>query len=421
MKPTIAGVDALEILDSRGNPTLRVRVLLDNGIVGVSSVPSGASTGANEAFELRDADPDRYGGKGVRRAVDNVRRRIAPVLLGADPRAQADLDLKLIALDASPNKTELGANAILGVSQALACAAAQACRLPLYAYLGGVGAVHLPVPMMNVLNGGKHADSGLDFQEFMIVPHGAPNFAEALRYGAETFHALRTLLARRGYSTNVGDEGGFAPMLKSNEEACDLIVEAIRAAGYLPGVDIAIALDPAANSFYVDGVYRLSRSGQGDLSSDDMLALYTRWVDKYPIVSIEDGHAESDWDGFKKITATLGTRIQIVGDDNLVTNPRIIAGAIKDKACNAALIKLNQIGTVSEAMAAVQLCRNAGWGTVISHRSGETEDSFMADFAVAMGGGQMKSGSLCRSERMAKYNRLLEIEHELGSAARFGR
>lgn len=421
MKPTITSIDALEILDSRGNPTLRVRVLLDNGIVGVSSVPSGASTGANEAFELRDADPDRYGGKGVRRAVDNVRRRIAPVLLGADPRAQADLDLKLIALDASPNKTELGANAILGVSQALACAAAQACRLPLYAYLGGVGAVHLPVPMMNVLNGGKHADSGLDFQEFMIVPHGAPNFAEALRYGAETFHALRTLLARRGYSTNVGDEGGFAPMLKSNEEACDLIVEAIRAAGYLPGVDIAIALDPAANSFYVDGVYRLSRSGQGDLSSDDMLALYTRWVDKYPIVSIEDGHAESDWDGFKKITATLGTRIQIVGDDNLVTNPRIIAGAIKDKACNAALIKLNQIGTVSEAMAAVQLCRNAGWGTVISHRSGETEDSFMADFAVAMGGGQMKSGSLCRSERMAKYNRLLEIEHELGSAARFGR
>ena len=421
MKPTIAGVDALEILDSRGNPTLRVRVLLDNGIVGVSSVPSGASTGANEAFELRDADPSRYGGKGMRLAVDNVRRRIAPVLLGADPRAQADLDLKLIALDASPNKTELGANAILGVSQALACAAAQACRLPLYAYLGGVGAVHLPVPMMNVLNGGKHADSGLDFQEFMIVPHGAPNFAEALRYGAETFHALRTLLARRGYSTNVGDEGGFAPLLKSNEEACDLIVEAIRAAGYLPGVDIAIALDPAANSFYVDGVYRLSRSGQGDLSSDDILALYTRWVDKYPIVSIEDGHAESDWDGFKKITATLGPRIQIVGDDNLVTNPRIIAGAIKDKACNAALIKLNQIGTVSEAMAAVQLCRNAGWGTVISHRSGETEDSFMADFAVAMGGGQMKSGSLCRSERMAKYNRLLEIEHELGSAARFGR
>ena len=421
MTPTISGIDALEILDSRGNPTLRVRVRLDNGIVGVSSVPSGASTGANEAFELRDADSARYGGKGVRGAVDNVRRRIGPALLGADPRAQAEVDMTMIALDGSPNKTELGANAILGVSQAVACAAAQACRLPLYAYLGGVGAVHLPVPMMNVLNGGKHADSGLDFQEFMIVPLGAPNFAEALRYGAETFHALRTLLARRGYSTNVGDEGGFAPLLKSNEEACDLIVEAIDAAGYRPGIDISIALDPAANSFYVDGVYRLSRSGQGDLTSDEMLSLFTRWVDAYPIISIEDGHAESDWDGFKKMTAKLGSRIQIVGDDNLVTNPRIIAGAISDKACNAALIKLNQIGTVSEAMAAVQLCRSAGWGTVISHRSGETEDSFMADFAVAMGGGQMKSGSLCRSERMAKYNRLLEIEHELGRAARFGR
>jgi enolase len=421
MNPTISSIDALEILDSRGNPTLRVRVRLDNGIVGISSVPSGASTGANEAFELRDADPARYGGKGVRCAVDNVRRRIGPALFGADPRAQAELDMTMIALDGTPNKTELGANAILGVSQALACAAAQECRLPLYAYLGGVGAVHLPVPMMNVLNGGKHADSGLDFQEFMIVPLGAPNFSEALRYGAETFHALRTLLARRGYSTNVGDEGGFAPQLKSNEEACDLIVEAIDAAGYRPGIDVSIALDPAANSFYVDGVYRLSRSGQGDLTSDDMLALFTRWVDAYPIISIEDGHAESDWAGFKKITAKLGSRIQIVGDDNLVTNPRIIAGAISDKACNAALIKLNQIGTVSEAMAAVQLCRNAGWGTVISHRSGETEDSFIADFAVAMGGGQMKSGSLCRSERMAKYNRLLEIENELGRAARFGR
>jgi enolase len=421
MNPTISGIDALEILDSRGNPTLRVRVRLDTGIVGISSVPSGASTGANEAFELRDGDLARYSGKGVRSAVDNVRRRIAPALLGADPRAQAELDMTMIALDGSPNKTELGANAILGVSQALACAAAQACRLPLYAYLGGVGAVHLPVPMMNVLNGGKHADSGLDFQEFMIVPSGAPNFSEALRYGAETFHALRALLARRGYSTNVGDEGGFAPQLKSNEEACELIVEAIDAAGLRPGVDISIALDPAANSFYVDGVYRLSRSGQGDLTSDDMLALFSRWVDTYPIISIEDGHAESDWAGFKKMTAELGSRIQIVGDDNLVTNPRIIAVAISDKTCNAALIKLNQIGTVSEAMAAVQLCRNAGWGTVISHRSGETEDSFMADFAVAMGGGQMKSGSLCRSERMAKYNRLLEIEHELGRAARFGR
>jgi enolase len=421
MKHSIARIDALEILDSRGNPTLRVRVLLDSGIVGTSSVPSGASTGANEACELRDGDPARFGGKGVRRAVDNVCQRIAPVLQGADPRAQAALDQRMIALDGSPNKTELGANAILGVSQAVACAAAQASGLPLYAYLGGTGAVHLPVPMFNVLNGGKHADSGLDFQEFMLVPLGAPSFAEALRYGAETFHALRSLLVQRGYSTNVGDEGGFAPQLKRNEEACELIVDAIQLAGYRPGLDLAIALDPAANSFYEDGMYRLRRSGQGDLTSDQMLALYTRWVAQFPIVSIEDGHAEGDWTGFQNMTASLGPRIQIVGDDNLVTNPRIIAGAIRDKACNAALIKLNQIGTVSETMDAVQLCRNAGWGTVMSHRSGETEDSFLADFAVAMGGGQMKSGSLCRSERMAKYNRLLEIEHELGSAARFGR
>jgi enolase len=421
MKHSIARIDALEILDSRGNPTLRVRVLLDSGIVGTSSVPSGASTGANEACELRDGDPARFGGKGVRRAVDNVCQRIAPVLQGADPRAQAALDQRMIALDGSPNKTELGANAILGVSQAVACAAAQASGLPLYAYLGGTGAVHLPVPMFNVLNGGKHADSGLDFQEFMLVPLGAPSFAEALRYGAETFHALRSLLVQRGYSTNVGDEGGFAPQLKRNEEACELIVDAIQLAGYRPGLDLAIALDPAANSFYEDGMYRLRRSGQGDLTSDQMLALYTRWVAQFPIVSIEDGHAEGDWTGFQNMTASLGPRIQIVGDDNLVTNPRIIAGAIRDKACNAALIKLNQIGTVTETMDAVQLCRNAGWGTVMSHRSGETEDSFLADFAVAMGGGQMKSGSLCRSERMAKYNRLLEIEHELGSAARFGR
>jgi enolase len=275
--------------------------------------------------------------------------------------------------------------------------------------------------MMNVLNGGKHADSGLDFQEFMIVPLGAASFSEAMRFGAETFHALRKLLIQRGYNTNVGDEGGFAPQLKSNGEACDLIVEAIEAAGYRPGIDIAIALDPAANSFYKEGLYRLERSGEGNKSSDEMVELFKRWIDKYPIVSIEDGHAEGDWTGFKNLTAALGHRIQIVGDDNLVTNPRIIARAIEDKSCNAALIKLNQIGTVSETIAAVHLCRKAGWGFVISHRSGETEDAFMADFAVAMGGGQMKSGSLCRSERMAKYNRLLEIERELGHAAVFGK
>jgi enolase len=281
--------------------------------------------------------------------------------------------------------------------------------------------VHLPVPMMNVLNGGRHADSGLDFQEFMIVPLGAPSFAEALRYGAETFHALRRLLAERGYGTGVGDEGGFAPQLKSNDEACELIVEAISAAGYHPGADIAIALDPAASSFYRDGLYRLTRSGQGDMTSTEMVMLYRRWVNQYPIVSIEDGHAEDDWAGFKAMTAELGGHIQIVGDDNLVTNTRFIARAIEERACNAALIKLNQIGTVTETVAAVELCRRAGWGYVISHRSGETEDSFMADFAVAMGGGQIKTGSLCRSERIAKYNRLLEIEQALGKAARFGR
>lgn len=419
MNPCIQSIDALEILDSRGNPTVRVNVHLDNGVSGTASVPSGASTGENEAVELRDGDPKRYGGKGVLKAVGNVNQRIAPLLKGRDPRAQADLDLAMIELDGTPNKAELGANAILGVSQALARAAAQSCNLPLYVYLGGVGAVHLPIPMMNVLNGGKHADSGMDFQEFMIFPVGAPSFSEALRNGVETFHALRKILAARGYSTSVGDEGGFAPQLKSNDEACDLMVEAIEAAGYRPGVDIAMALDPAASSFYENGVYRLSRSGQGDKTSEDMVALFKRWVDKYPIVSIEDGHAENDWAGFKAMTAELGGRIQIVGDDNLVTNTRFIARGIAEKSCNAALIKLNQIGTVSETIDAIHLCRKAGWGFVISHRSGETEDTFMADFAVAMGGGQIKTGSMCRSERIAKYNRLLEIERELGRSAVF--
>jgi enolase len=421
MSPCILSIDALEILDSRGNPTVRVNVHLDNGISATSSVPSGASTGENEAVELRDGDPTRYGGKGVRKAVDNVKQRIAPLLKGRDPRAQAELDRAMIELDGTPNKAELGANAILGVSQALARAAAQSCKLPLYQYLGGVGAVHLPIPMMNVLNGGKHADSGMDFQEFMIFPVGAPSFTEALRYGAETFHALKKILAAKDYSTSVGDEGGFAPQLGSNDEACDLIVQAIEAAGFRPGTDIAMALDPAASSFYEDGVYRLSRSGQGDKTSDDMVALFKRWVDKYHIVSIEDGHAENDWAGFKAMTAELGARIQIVGDDNLVTNTRFIARGVEEKSCNAALIKLNQIGSVSETIAAIHLCRKAGWGFVISHRSGETEDSFMADFAVAMGGGQIKSGSACRSERIAKYNRLLEIENELGRAAVFGK
>jgi enolase len=420
MNPTIRSIDALEILDSRGNPTVRVNVHLDDGSIGTASVPSGASTGENEAVELRDGDKARYGGKGVRKAIDNIEKILAPALKGLDPRRQAEIDRLMIELDGTENKAKLGANATLGISQAVARAAAQSCGLPLYAYLGGIGAVRLPVPMMNVLNGGKHADSGMDFQEFMIFPVGAPSFAEALRYGAETFHALHKILAARGYSTSVGDEGGYAPQLKSNDEACDLIVDAIPAAGYKPGEDIAIALDPAASSFYEDGKYRLSRSGQGDKSADEMVALFKRWVDQYPIVSIEDGHAENDWAGFKTMTAELGGRIQIVGDDLLVTNTKFIARAIEEKACNAVLIKLNQIGTVTETIEAIHLCRKAGWGFVISHRSGETEDTFMADFAVAMGGGQIKTGSACRSERIAKYNRLLEIERELGQAARFG-
>lgn len=421
MKIRIETIDALEILDSRGNPTVRVNVHLDNGIVGTASVPSGASTGENEAVELRDGDKSRYGGKGVRQAVANIEKILAPGLKGMDPCRQAEIDNRMIELDGTENKAKLGANAMLGISQAVARAAAQSSGLPLYAYLGGAGAVRLPVPMMNVLNGGKHADSGMDFQEFMIFPVGAPNFAEALRYGAETFHALHKILAARGYSTSVGDEGGFAPQVKSNDEACDLIVEAITAAGYRPGQDIAIALDPAASSFYENGKYRLSRSGQGDKTADEMVALFKNWINKYPIVSIEDGHDENDWAGFKRMTAELGGRIQIVGDDLLVTNTRFITRAIEQDACNAVLIKLNQIGTVTETIAAIHLCRKAGWGFVISHRSGETEDTFMADFAVAMGGGQIKTGSACRSERIAKYNRLLEIERELGKAARFGR
>ena len=421
MKIRIDTIDALEILDSRGNPTVRVNVHLDNGIVGTASVPSGASTGENEAVELRDGDQSRYGGKGVRHAVENIEKILAPGLKGMDPRRQAEIDYRMIELDGTENKARLGANAMLGISQAVARAAAQSSGLPLYAYLGGVGAVRLPVPMMNVLNGGKHADSGMDFQEFMIFPVGAPNFAEALRYGAETFHALHKILAARGYGTSVGDEGGYAPQLKSNDEACELIVEAITAAGYRPGQDIAIALDPAASSFYEGGKYRLSRSGQDDKSADEMVALFKDWINKYPIVSIEDGHDENDWAGFKSMTAELGGRIQIVGDDLLVTNTKFIARAVEEKACNAVLIKLNQIGTVTETIEAIHLCRKAGWGFVISHRSGETEDTFMADFAVAMGGGQIKTGSACRSERIAKYNRLLEIERELGKAARFGR
>jgi enolase len=340
-------------------------------------------------------------------------------LIGHDPSRQAEIDAQLIDLDGTPNKAKLGANAILGVSMAVARAAAQTAKLPLYAYLGGPGATRIPVPMMNILNGGKHADNSVDFQEFMVMPVGAPTFSEALRYGAETFHVLAKILAKKGYATAVGDEGGFAPNLKSNEEACEVIVEAIQAAGYTPGKDIAIALDPAASSFFANGSYDLSKSGQGKKTSEELIALYGGWLDAFPIVSIEDGLDENDWAGFAKQNASQGKRIQIVGDDIFVTNPTFVRRGIAEKSANAVLIKLNQIGTVSETIQAIQLCREAGWRFVISHRSGETEDTFMADFAVAMGGGQIKTGSACRSERIAKYNRLLEIEAELGNGAVF--
>jgi len=419
MRSVIESVTALEILDSRGNPTLEVTVGLDDGIRGSAAVPSGASTGENEAVELRDGDAKRYGGKGVLKAVANVNDAIGPKLVGSDPTKQAEVDHLMIELDGTPNKAKLGANAILGVSMAAARAAAQACRLPLYQYLGGAGATRLPVPMMNILNGGKHADNSVDFQEFMVMPIGAPTFAEALRYGTETFHSLKSILSKKGYATAVGDEGGFAPNLKSNEEACEVIVEAIQAAGYEPGKDVAIALDPAASSFYHHGKYELAKSGGGTKTSAEMTALYGEWIARFPIVSIEDGLAEDDWQGFAEHTRALGDRVQIVGDDLYVTNTKFISRGIAERSTNAVLIKLNQIGTVTETMDAISLCRKAGWGFVISHRSGETEDTFLADFAVAMGGGQIKTGSACRSERVSKYNRLLRIEQELRKSAVF--
>jgi len=415
----IARIEAMEILDSRGNPTVRVFCTLDDGTRVSASVPSGASTGENEAVELRDGDAKRYGGKGVQKAVANVNALIAPALAGKDPFRQAEIDRMMIEMDGTPNKGRLGANAILGVSMAVARAAAACAGLPLYAYLGGTGPVRLPVPMMNILNGGKHADNSVDFQEFMAMPVGAPSFAEALRYGAETFHALKKILGKKGYATGVGDEGGFAPNLKSNEEACEVILDAIQMAGYRPGKDVALALDPAASSFHENGAYNLSRSKQGKKSSDEMVELYAKWVKDYPIVSIEDGLAENDWDGFAKMTEKLGGRIQIVGDDIFVTNPTFIRRGIAEKAANAVLIKLNQIGTITETIEAINLCRAAGWNYVISHRSGETEDAFIADFAVAMGGCQIKTGSVCRSERIAKYNRLLEIEAEQAGSSVF--
>ncbi|HSJ53932.1 MAG TPA: phosphopyruvate hydratase [Anaerolineae bacterium] len=409
---------AREILDSRGNPTIEVEVQLESGDIGRAAVPSGASTGAHEAVEMRDDDLDRYGGKGVQNAVANVNELMADELWGFDALDQVALDEYLIALDGTPNKGKLGANAILGVSLATAKAAAEALGLPLYRYIGGIGARTLPVPMMNILNGGKHAMDGPDFQEFMAMPVGAPSFAEALRWGAETYHALKKVLKDKGYSTGVGDEGGFAPSLKSNEEALDLIVEAIQKAGYSPGSDIFIALDPAATELYDEGKYHLKKEGRS-LGGEEMVDFYQAWVEKYPIISIEDGLAEDDWQHWIVMQERLGHKIQIVGDDLLVTNVQRLKMAIERKAANSILIKLNQIGTLTETLAAIEMAKRAGWTAVVSHRSGETEDTTIADLVVATNAGQIKTGAPARSDRVAKFNQLLRIEEELAETAAF--
>ncbi len=421
---SIALIEAREILDSRGNPTVEVDVLLGDGTVGRAAVPSGASTGAHEAVELRDGDMRRYGGKGVRKAVDHVIEEIAPALIGLDAADQAGVDAALIDLDGTPNKGRLGANAILGVSLACAHASAAALDLPLYRYLGGVGARTLPVPMFNILNGGRHAQNSTDFQEFMVMPVGPATFRESLRAGAEIFAALRTLLHEGGHATGQGDEGGFAPSLPSNEAALEIVVRAIEAAGYRPGEDVAIALDPATTELVEPGSgqdgrptrYVLEREGR-TLDSGEMIDLWADWSARYPIVSIEDGLAEDDWAGWSALTERLGSRVQLVGDDLLVTNPERIGRAITERAANAVLIKLNQIGTLTETVQAIETARRAGWATIVSHRSGETEDTTIADLVVAMGTGQIKTGAPSRSERVAKYNRLLRIEEELGDGA----
>jgi enolase len=418
MAGRIVSVSGDEILDSRGYPTLRVDVRLDDGTVGRASVPSGASTGEAEAHELRDGDPQRYGGRGVLKALANL-AEIGAALAGRDPAGQREIDEVLIGLDGTASKARLGANAIVGTSMAVARAAASAAGQPLYAYLAEGAEYRLPVPMMNVVNGGRHAANSLDFQEFMIVPHGAPSFREALRWGAETYHALRKVLTDRGLAVGVGDEGGFAPDLPGNENACELIVEAIERAGYRPGEQIALALDPAASSFWHDRSYRLTDSGLGVMTTSELGALYEDWVRRFPIVSIEDGFGERDWLGFQAQTAALGHALQIVGDDLYVTNPEFIERGIRTRATNAVLIKLNQIGTVTETIDAIRACRRAGWNFIISHRSGETDDAFIADFAVAMNGGQIKAGAPCRGERIAKYNRLLEIEREVAGRSSY--
>jgi enolase len=415
----IEAVKAREILDSRGNPTVEVEIHLSGGAQGRAAVPSGASTGEREALELRDGDKKRFLGKGVRKAVQNVQKIIAPRLKGMEAADQASLDRIMIDMDGTENKSKLGANAILGVSMAACRASAQALGIPLYRYLGGAGARELPVPMMNFVNGGAHADSDLDIQEFMVVPAGAGNFAEALRMGAEIFHTLRQILKKKGYSTSVGDEGGYAPRLGSNEEALQWIVEAISQAGYVPGKDAFLALDSAASEFYEEGAYLFKTGKKKKLSSEEMIDFYEDLVNRYPIKSLEDALAERDWKGWEKLTRRLGKKVQIVGDDIFVTNPKILREGIEKGVANSVLIKLNQIGTVTETLETIEMARRARYTAVVSHRSGETEDSFIADLAVATRVGQIKSGSASRSDRMAKYNQLLRIEEELGDTAVF--
>ncbi len=417
---TITAVHAREILDSRGNPTLEAEVQLECGATGRMAVPSGASTGTHEAVELRDGDADRYLGKGVLKAVENVNTIIASEVVGLDASDQEHLDGSLIAVDGTPNKAHLGANAMLAVSGAAARAAAEAFGMPLYRYLGGTAARTLPVPMMNIINGGAHADNTVDFQEFMIVPHGASSFREGLRTGAEVFHALKAVLKGRGLNTAVGDEGGFAPNLSSNEEAITVILEAIDAAGYEPGTHVSLALDVAASEFFHDGQYVLAGEGGRTCTADDMIEIYGSWVDKYPVVSIEDGLDEDDWDGWGRLTTAVGDRVQLVGDDLFVTNPERLARGIAGGVANSVLIKINQIGTLSETFETVAMATRSAYTSVISHRSGETEDAIIADIAVATNAGQIKTGSLSRSDRIAKYNQLLRIEEGLGESARYG-
>jgi len=418
----ITQINAREILDSRGNPTVEVEVYTKSGAFGRASIPSGASTGEREALELRDGDKKRYGGKGVLKTIKNIEEILTPAIIGMPCDNQKAIDEKMLALDGTPSKQKLGANAILGISLACAKAAANYHKLPLYQYLGGNKAVTLPIPMMNVINGGAHADSSVDFQEFMVVPIGAPNFREALRYGAETFHALKKVLKAEGYPTAVGDEGGFAPNFKSNEEPFEKIVEAIKLAGYKPGKDISIAIDVAASEFYNKDkkLYELTKSKQGNKTTEQMIEWYTKLINQYPITCIEDGLSENDWNGWKLLTDKLGKKIQIVGDDLFVTNPSILKEGITKGVANSILIKLNQIGTLTETLETITMAKKAKYKTVISHRSGETEDTYIADLAVAINAGQIKTGSLCRSERVAKYNQLLRIEEGLGKKAKYG-